>query len=137
MFIKSFIFSVSLIGLTACQSSGRTQIQYTEIQGVWDIKTIIDKPVIDYSPAQLIFAEEGKFTGNNSCNNFFGNYSIDKEKVSLMLIGNTMKACVDALMEQEHKVMLTIPEVTNASISQGKLLLKDAQGNTQLILIKS
>ncbi|NRD75143.1 META domain-containing protein [Shewanella sp. VB17] len=136
MFIKSFIFSVALIGLAACQSSGGTQIQSTEIQGVWNIETIIDRPVIDYSPAQLIFAEEGKFTGNNSCNNFFGNYSINEGNVRLMIIGNTMKACVDALMEQEQRVMSTIPEVTSASMSQGKLLLKDAKGNTQLMLSK-
>ena len=134
MSIKSFVISAALIGLTACQSSDVAQVQDIELQGTWNIEVVADKPVIDYSPAQLIFAEEGNLSGNNSCNNFFGSYTIDGDNVRLMPAGNTMKACVDALMDQEQRVMTAMPEVTNASLAKGKLLLKDAKGNTQLVL---
>jgi heat shock protein HslJ len=134
MSIKSFVISAALIGLTACQSSDVAQVQDIELQGTWNIEVVADKPVIDYSPAQLIFAEEGNLSGNNSCNNFFGSYTIDGDNVRLMPAGNTMKACVDALMDQEQRVMAAMPEVTNASLAKGKLLLKDAKGNTQLVL---
>ncbi|GGI99045.1 heat-shock protein HslJ [Shewanella hanedai] len=134
MSIKSFVISAALIGLTACQSSDVAQVQDIELQGTWNIEVVADKPVIDYSPAQLIFAEEGNLSGNNSCNNFFGSYTIDGDNVRLIPAGNTMKACVDALMDQEQRVMAAMPEVTNASLAKGKLLLKDAKGNTQLVL---
>ena len=134
MSIKSFVISAALIGLTACQSSDVAQVQDIELQGTWNIEVVADKPVIDYSPAQLIFAEEGNLSGNNSCNNFFGSYTIDGDNVRLMPAGNTMKACVDALMDQEQRVMAAMPEVTKASLAKGKLLLKDAKGNTQLVL---
>lgn len=136
MSIKSLIFAVSVIGLTACQSSDVTQAQDIDLLGTWNIEAIADKPVIDYSPAQLTFAEEGSLSGNNSCNNFFGGYSVNGNDVRLTPAGNTMKACVDALMDQEQRVMTAMPEVTNASLVKGKLLLKDALGNTQLVLSK-
>ncbi|MEC4728135.1 META domain-containing protein [Shewanella sp. D64] len=136
MSIKYFIISAALIGLTACQSSNVTQVQNIKLQGTWNIEVVANKPVIDYSPAQLIFAKEGKLSGNNSCNNFFGSYFIDGENIRLTPAGNTMKACVDALMDQEQRVMAAMPEVTNASLVKGKLVLKDAMGKTQLVLSK-
>lgn len=136
MSIKSFILTTALIGLAACQSSDVTQAQDIDLLGTWNIEVVANKPVIDYSPAQLIFAEEGSLSGNNSCNNFFGSYSIYGDNVRLIPAGNTMKACVDALMGQEQRVMTAMPEVTKASLVKGKLLLKDAMGNTQLILSK-
>ncbi|MBW8183029.1 META domain-containing protein [Shewanella nanhaiensis] len=134
MSIKSLIISAALISLTACQSTSVPQTQDIELIGTWNIEVVAGKPVIDYSPAQLIFADEGKLTGNNSCNNFFGSYSIDGDNVRLMPAGNTMKACVDALMDQEQRVMSSMPEITNAVLAKGKLLLKDEAGKTQIVL---
>jgi len=136
MSIKSYAIAAALLGLTACQSTIETQPQDIALQGSWHIEVVTQRPVIDYSPAQLTFAPDGKLTGNNSCNNFFGQYSIDGNKVTLTPAGNTMKACVDALMDQERRVMAAMPEVVTGELAQGKLLLKDAAGNTQLVLSK-
>jgi len=136
MSIKSCAIAAALLGLTACQSTIETQLQDIALQGSWHIEVVSEKPVIDYSPAQFTFAPDGKLTGNNSCNNFFGQYSVDGNKITLTPAGSTMKACVDALMAQERRVMASMPEVATGEFAKGKLLLKDAAGSIQFVLSK-
>ena len=45
-----------------------------------------------------------------------------------------MKACVDALMQQEHKVMQTMPLVAKAKLVQGRLTLLNSDDKPVLIL---
>ena len=47
-----------------------------------------------------------------------------------------MKACVDALMAQEQRVMQAMPQVTQAEMAKGKLLLKGADDKTVFVLSK-
>ncbi|QFU21454.1 META domain-containing protein [Shewanella eurypsychrophilus] len=138
MSLKYFIIATSLLGLTACQSTTETPMSSKglALTGTWHIEAIKGQPVIDYSPAQLIFAEEGKLSGNNSCNSFFGKYTLTEDALTLSPAGSTMKACVDALMDQEQRVMSAMPKVVSGQISKGKLLLKDTEGDTQLVLSK-
>lgn len=136
MSLKSFFIVTALLGLAACQSTTETPSAPEELTltGSWHIEVINKQPVIDYSPAKLVFASEGKLSGNNSCNNFFGEYTLTGEQISLMPAGNTMKACVDALMDQEQRVMAAMPEVVSGEIAKGKLLLKDSEGKVQFVL---
>ena len=134
MSLKSFFIATTFFALSACQSTAQPEPQEIELTGTWHIEVIMGNPVIDYSPAQLIFSQDGKLTGNNSCNSFFGEYSIQGSSITLSPSGNTMKACVDALMAQEQRVMTAMPKVTSGQIAKGKLVLKDANGKTQFVL---
>jgi heat shock protein HslJ len=135
--LKQLFFVSSLfLGLSACQTSPTLDTPTIVLEGTWYIEAVQDKAVIDYSPAQLIFAQDGKLSGNNSCNQFFGQYQLNGQQLKLLPAGNTMKACVDALMDQEQRVMQAMKQITQASEAKGKLLLKDIDGNTQLILSK-
>ena len=136
MIKQSFFIASLLLGLSACQSTPQAQIEDLAIEGSWHIEVAKGQPVIDYSPAQLTFEAEGKLTGNNSCNNFFGSYVLSGQSLQLQPAGNTMKACVDALMAQEQRVMQAMPAVSQAKLSKGKLLLQDADNNTLMILSK-
>ena len=60
--------------------------------GDWQIESVMGAPVVDGS-AKLNFAEGGKVAGNNSCNNFFGQYTVEGDKVKLMPKGSTMMMC--------------------------------------------
>ncbi|MCE9677740.1 META domain-containing protein [Shewanella sp. AS1] len=131
---KSLLFVACAALLTACQSPSSSDHKDLEIMGTWHIEKVQDKGVIDYSPAQLTFGEDGKLSGNNSCNQFIGQYQLDGNQLTLTPAGSTMKACVEALMDQEQRVMQALTTVTQASISKGKLRLKDADNKTQLIL---
>ena len=136
MIKQSFFVASLLLGLSACQSTPQAQTEDLAIEGTWHIEVANGQPVIDYSPAQLTFEAEGKLTGNNSCNNFFGSYVLSGQSIQLQPAGNTMKACVDALMAQEQRVMKAMPEVSQAKMSKGKLLLQDADNNTLMVLSK-
>lgn len=136
MSTKSLFIVAALLGLTACQSTPSAEITDVEVQGSWHIESAQGQPVIDYSPAQLIFAADGKLSGNNSCNEFFGQYQLEGSRLTLSPAGHTMKACVDALMHQEQRVMQAMKQITLAQESKGKLVLKDDNGKIQLVLSK-
>ncbi|MCL1088171.1 META domain-containing protein [Shewanella profunda] len=134
MLKQTFIVSALLLGLTACQGSDITKNNAIPLQGSWRIEAIQGQPVIDYSPAQITFEAEGKLHGNNSCNNFFGQYIQQGQELKLMPAGSTMKACVDALMQQEHKVMQAMPLVAKAKLAEGRLTLLSSDNKPVLIL---
>ncbi|BCV56966.1 heat-shock protein HslJ [Shewanella algae] len=134
MIKKTFAAAALLFGLAACQTTPDTQGQYLPLEGSWHVESIMGQPTIDYSPAQLVFTNDGKLSGNNSCNNFFGTYSQEGQKLKLSPAGSTMKACVDALMAQEQLVMQALPQVTQGEVSNGKLLLKSDDGKVLLQL---
>jgi len=137
MLKKHFLVACMLIGLSACQTVSVQDTPDIDIEGTWLIETVQGEAVIDYSPAQLVFSENGKLSGNNSCNQFFGQYKLYGQQLELLPTGNTMKACVDALMNQEQRVMQAMALVTQANESKGKLLLKDVDGRIQLALTKN
>ncbi|MCG9695714.1 META domain-containing protein [Shewanella sp. Isolate11] len=131
---KQFLLAAcALLSLAACQTTSTTPTNIA-IAGTWHIESVQGRPVIDYSPAQLTFGEDNQLSGNNSCNQFFGQYQLNGEQLSLSPTGNTMKACVDALMDQEQRVMQAMPLVNQATLAKGKLLLKDTKGKTLLVL---
>ncbi|NRB22720.1 META domain-containing protein [Shewanella sp.] len=136
MSLKSFLIATTFFALSACQSTAGPEPLAIELTGTWHIEVIAGDPVIDYSPAQLIFSQEGKLSGNNSCNSFFGEYSQQGSSITLSPTGSTMKACVDALMEQEQRVMTAMPKVTSGQIVKNQLVLQDANGKTQFVLSK-
>ncbi|MDB2386423.1 META domain-containing protein [Shewanella sp.] len=136
MIKHSFFITSLLVGLSACQSTPHAQLEDLPIKGTWYLEVVSDQPVIDYSPAQLTFEDEGKLSGNNSCNTFLGHYSLSGHTLQLRPTGNTLKACVDALTAQEQRVVKVMPEITHAALRKSKLLLKDADNKTLMVLSK-
>ncbi|MCE9685651.1 META domain-containing protein [Shewanella sp. AS16] len=133
--IKQTLFlGTLLLGLSACQSSPNPDVEDLALMGHWHVERILDKAVLDYSPAQLSFAADGSLSGNNSCNNFFGQYQQQGERLTLAPAGTTMKACVDALMAQESSLMQAMVLVAAAELKGDKLALLDAKGRPLLLL---
>ncbi|GLP97269.1 META domain-containing protein [Paraferrimonas sedimenticola] len=125
----------SLFGC-ASQSDSATEAKTLDLQGNWHIEYIGDMPVIDYSPAKVMFQEEGKLSGNTSCNQFFGSYQQQGESLTISPAGTTMKACVDALMEQEQRTMQALSKVTQARMNKGRLEFLDQASGVVMILTK-
>ncbi len=131
---KLLLAACAFLGLTACQSSTPTSSSDLVITGTWHIESVQGRPVIDYSPAQLTFGDNNQLSGNNSCNQFFGEYQLTGNQLIFYPRGNSMKACVDALMEQEQRVKKTMPQVTHAKLEKGLLLLTNSEGETLFVL---
>jgi heat shock protein HslJ len=84
-----------------------------KIGGPWFVEYIGSRPVIDRSPANFLFDDNGQVSGNASCNQF---------------TGSTRRACFEALGEQEQRFLATVPLVAKWGIKQGLLELYDADG---------
>lgn len=128
------ILSALLLGLTACQGTEMTKNDTLPLQGSWRIEAIQGQATFDYSQAQITFGADGKLHGNNSCNNFFGQYSQQGQELKLTPGGSTMKACIDTLMQQEHKVMQAMPLVAKAKLVQSRLTLLSSDDKPVFIL---
>ncbi|MCH1929662.1 META domain-containing protein [Shewanella sp. A25] len=134
MLKQTFMLGALLFGLTACQSSANVANEPVPLEGSWHIEMVLGQATVDYSPAQLTFAADGKLAGNNSCNQIFGQYQQQGEQLTLTTGGTTRRACVNALMMQENKVMKALPQVTKAKLDGGRLSLLNADNTTVLLL---
>ncbi len=69
----------------------------------------IENSVEDRTAFILFNVETGMFYGNNSCNNFFGEYEIlEENQIKLGQAGSTLMACPDAKDEQAFMEMLQL-----------------------------
>lgn len=92
----------------------------------WILVELNGAAVINSSEERIAFImlnkETGMFSGNNSCNNFFGEYEIAKEnRIKLGQAGATLMACPDAKNEQAFMEMLQL--VDNYSVTENILTL--------------
>lgn len=97
----------------------------------WVIETIAGRGVIDNSPARLEFLDNGRLVGNASCNQLMGDYERTDGGLSIEPAGTTMKACPEALMNQERRLLDLLPQITGYRIdSTGALILQTDEGES-------
>ena len=97
--------------------------------GSWTFERVRDRPVVDRSPAHILFGAEGRVAGSASCNRMTGSYTVDGETLALSPMAVTRRMCaVEALMEQEARVLAALGEVAGWRIEQGLLVLVDEEG---------
>lgn len=134
--IKHFLGAAAVIfSLSACQSYSDIDSTTTLI-GQWHIESVQSESTIDHSPAKLVFTANGQLTGSTSCNNFIGEYSLKNDLLTLSPAGSTRKACIEALMVQEQRIMQALPLVHTAQFNQNKLRLVNKSGKTIMVLSK-
>ena len=76
--------------------------------------------------AVLTFAKDGTLSGTTGCNNFGGSYKVSGSDLTITMGPMTLMACADpALTTQEQVVTTGLGEVTNYSVVDGTLLLRD------------
>jgi heat shock protein HslJ len=101
-----------------------------QLLATWQVESITNRPVIDSSPAQLIFLDKFKFSGSASCNNISSSYKLsDKQQIQIRSpFAMTQKMCPPALMDQEKRFVTAIEKVQHYQIKQGLLYLFDKNG---------
>ena len=81
----------------------------------------------------ISFNSDGKVNGNNSCNNYGGEYRVAHDTLSFNMIMSTRKFCKQNA-KIETTFMRNLSEVDNYKIDEDVLIL--LLGNTQLIEAK-
>jgi heat shock protein HslJ len=64
-------------------------------------------PITDHIPT-LEFGADGQVTGDSSCNQYFGSYTIDGETLNFGQLGSTMMGCEEPVMQQEISFLQTL-----------------------------
>lgn len=67
----------------------------------WKLISLNGKEVSKYHAFLLFDAENGRISGNSSCNNFFGPFLISSNKISFPNLGTTMRACMGENIEAD------------------------------------
>ncbi|GIU52705.1 heat-shock protein HslJ [Shewanella sairae] len=132
--MKKIMLASTILLLSGCQSLSCENLD-TAIIGDWQIKSVMGTPIVD-SPANLKFAVDGRVAGNNSCNNFFGQYGVEGNDIKLTAKGSTRMMCPESLMRQANSIDRAIPLIAVGEINMGQLELRDVTGKTVLILNK-
>ena len=81
----------------------------------------------------LSFDADGKFNGNAGCNNYFGNFEVEENKLSLGAIGSTKMACPEEVMTAETAFLTALEKSATYQITGNSLQIRDADGNTLVI----
>lgn len=97
--------------------------------GAWIIEQARSAPLTDKRAARLNFGPDGSISGNGSCNDFSARYTLQGEALKLGAIATTRKACSEALLEQEDRVLTALERAARAAVPpHGFLTLWDADG---------
>lgn len=131
----SILFTVVLAGVfAAC----RTQDVASQALTVttWNIVEVNGKAVADVDKQPCItFGADGRYYGNASVNNFFGEYTLKGN--GLQLSEGGMTRMMGRSMEVEDQIVRTFPEVRKFSVNGNQATICDGNGKALLKLQKA
>jgi heat shock protein HslJ len=125
--IVSFIlFSLLIASCRNSRNNSATAIteynwKLIELNGERISTTGAREPFIVFQP------KDNKVNGNAGCNNFFGNYQINGEQITISNVGATKMACQNMQLETSFFQLLQTP--LTFSISENDLIFKNNDGN--------
>jgi heat shock protein HslJ len=97
-------------------------------EGKWTLIEIngISNAVITNEVTIKFQKDENTIVGDNSCNNYCGEYKLDDNKLIIKSLISTKIACINDNIEDEY--MITLLEVNYYLIDNDILFLKDKNG---------
>lgn len=104
----------------------------------WVAEDIDQRGVIDNLQSHVTLTPEGRIHGSGGCKAFAGGYTLDSDRLLFGTEGGqlaaTLKACPDAVMDQEARFTDALSRVQSWRIENGLLFLLDAEGTPILRL---
>lgn len=101
------------------------------LRGEWVVEDIGGRGVIDHARATLLFGEDGRLSGNATCNRLIATYRVDGNRIEINAPGLTRMACPPALMDQEGRLVQMLADIATYEIDPtGALILKTGGGST-------
>jgi putative lipoprotein len=85
--------------------------------GEWIVRAIGSAPASDSARATMRFGEDGRITGNTTCNSYSASYTTARLQITIMQVASTKRACVaERLMEQERRFLDLLQRATTWKI---------------------
>jgi heat shock protein HslJ len=117
--LGAFVLLIATI-VAACGGSGDSPT----LPGTsWIVTSINRVPTADPKPT-IDFGDDGSVSGNTTCNQYSGTYTVDGDNIDFSPLASTMMACTDpALSAQESIFIETVQGSTFWAIDGGNLSL--------------
>lgn len=97
---------------------------------------VVSSSSIQAAQQTLTFEADGKLSGNAGCNNYFGNYEVDGNKLTISQIGSTKMFCGDGLMESETSFLVALEQSASYKINGNALQINNSEGNLLMSLTR-
>jgi heat shock protein HslJ len=85
---------------------------------LWTVQTIDGTKLAEGSRVTMSFGQDGRVSGNSSCNTYSGKYTLTGEGLTIGQAVSTRKACLPALMQQEATFLAILGR--RASLRDGR-----------------
>lgn len=143
-FLKWPLLILSLI-ILSCSSKKNTQTSYENnellLGSEWSLSSWTmddqDHPMNNSEEIVLSFDTSlSRVQGNNGCNQFFGDYSIQKDKLSIQNVGATKKYCGEESAKTEIDFINFIADCSIRTLKKEELILTKDKEKLLFILKK-
>jgi len=121
-----FVLALIVVGVLSmgCAKQEGGEDVLTQLTGkVWVAEYILGKPVIDMTHSSIEFGEDGAVGGLGGCNSYHGSYTLEGNVVSFGPMAATMRACVEAISDQEMRFFQSLAQPQTVKFKDGLLLL--------------
>jgi heat shock protein HslJ len=97
----------------------------------WVVTQLAGRAVLAEPIISVTFSEDGRLSGNASCNQFGADYRLTGEGLEISKGMSSMMACEDAVMQQEQSFLELLGAISRFSIpGDGALVLHSNDGRT-------
>ncbi len=135
-------FTVSDEALTITTTDGKV-LNYTAeaplaLEGpIWNLVNYNNgkEAVVGIAEGTTITAtfKAGQVTGHAGCNNYFADYTVDGNKITIGAPGSTRMACDQPVMDQEFAYLAALQTAATWSITDGRLEMRTADDAMALL----
>ena len=126
----------SLIGLRERFTAGQLEPPQAPLVGTWVATRMNGRPVVAGAPLIMTFGEGTRVTGNASCNNFSGSYTVEGSKLTFGGTIATRKACENAVLKQETAFLAVLGAVERFEVGRDKSLVLRTGDKRDLVLVR-
>ncbi len=134
--MKHLIATVVVASISACSHIPASSTDNNTLQDQWLITSINKMAVISDSKATITFTEDNKINGNASCNNFFGGYTQQDNKIDFGPTASTKMLCMDNVNQQEQRFLQVLSNVDHYQIDNNTLILSNENNSETITAIR-
>jgi heat shock protein HslJ len=109
------------------------EAQAATLEGtLWQLSGLVEGDAVVSTPLDEkinMKFENGQLTGSGGCNQFFADYTIEGEKLTLGVMGSSKMACGDEIDQREAVFLGALTQAASYRLERATLTLLDANGN--------